>query len=225
MRSAASEMCRSVSHLGAGLVAARERLDQRDVGEGVLAQVGGWKRARGRDQEARHAPAHHRRQLVQQLVLGELPEPLVEALVELDDPQRVATVGGGHHLARHRPQLPLDRRRPHLLHAAGHELLEHDAQRRDLVQLPRRQGRDPRAAARLALDQPLLRQPGERLAHRDVRHAELRRQRPLGQARPGRVDAGLDRHAQPLGDRLGQPGGGDGVERAHRAGGSNSSRT
>jgi hypothetical protein len=151
--------------------------------------------SRRRDQEA-VTRRHHRRQLVQQLG-PRAARTFVEAGRARPRAAR-RCVGGGHHPAA-TPSRSMAG--PHQLHAARDELLEHDPQRRDLVELARRQrGHTPRAAVRVR--PALLRQPCERpRTGMCTRH--FRRQRSLRQARPRRVDAGRRAAAR---DRLGQPG-------------------
>src|SRR5690606_34771378 len=60
---------------------------------------------------------------------------------------------------------------PSFLHAQRHELLEHDAQARDLFEILGRESRDTSAATRLTRDQLLLGEPGESFANRNVADA------------------------------------------------------
>ena len=138
--------------------------------------------------------------LEQQLVVGELPERLVEAHVELADGLRRAALGGRRHPAREAGELGVRRGRPALEHARADELLEHDAHARDLLEQPRRELGDARAAPRQAHHEPLLGKPRERLAHGDVARPELARDGALDEPRARRVGAVADQVAQLVGD-------------------------
>ena len=95
-------------------------------------------------------------------------------------------------------QIALRRGAPALLRPAHDELLEHGAER---LQLGERTGVElcnAGAAARRALDEPLLDQPRERLSDRNVTRAELRCQPPLDEAGSGRQRPVVNRGAKPF---------------------------
>ena len=78
-------MWRRIAAATAACVAGGQQLDELDVRLRVLAQLVRRERGIGGAQEALDAPAQAARDLEQQLVVGELPERLVEAHVELAD--------------------------------------------------------------------------------------------------------------------------------------------
>jgi hypothetical protein len=137
-------------------------------------------------------------------VVGLLPQPLVETVVELEDGRGVAAPGGGHHPVGQAQEVALDPRRPPRGHAPHHEPLEQHAHARDLREGDGGELGDTGAATRKADDEPLVLQLGEGLAYRDVTYTEAGRKRTLDEPVARGVLTPVDRHAQVICDRIGQ---------------------
>ena len=109
----------------------------------------------------------------------------------------------GGHPAREPAELGLGGGRPALEHAPADELLEHDAHARDLLEQPRRELGDARAAPRQAHDEAFLGEPRERLAHGDVARPELAGDGALDEPRARGIRAVANQIAQLIGDAAG----------------------
>src|SRR5262245_60600063 len=115
------------------------------------------------------------------------PKRLVELVVEVEERVGVPVSYGHSHLVDDALNLDLRLRTPVLDCRLDHQLLEGDAYSRDVAQGRVRHGDHMGSAARSTLDQPLLRQLGERLADGDGAHTELRSDSPLDEMLPGMV--------------------------------------
>ena len=130
----------------------------------------------------------------------------MEVALAREHAPHVAALGARLHPRDQLTQPRLVARRHALLRAHDDELLERGPQRRQLVQLARAEVGDARAAVWPVLDESLLGEPRERLAHGDVARAELGRELPLDESRAGRVAAVANRGADLVG-RMGGAGG------------------
>src|ERR1017187_2968298 len=190
--------------LGGALVAGRDDVEQFLVAVRVHAQLVRRESGCRRAVEVAGAAAHLRRELDEQGVVGQLPQPLVELLVEFVNADKVTLLRGERHLADDRLQPGVRLGRETALQPAHDELLEHDTHARDLFHHPRGEARDPRATARETYDQALLGQPGQCFPQRDVTDAELMRETPLHEALAGRVHPAGDRGPQAVDDSIRQ---------------------
>ena len=138
-------------------------------------------------------PRMCRGDLDQDGVVGLLPQPLVEAVVEVENGRGVAAPRGGHHPVGQAQEVALDPGRPPLGHAPHHEALEQHAHARDLRDGDRRQLGHAGAAARKANDEPFVLELGERLAHGDMAYTEVSRECPLDEPVARGVLALVDR--------------------------------
>ena len=150
------------------------------------------------------APAELCDHLEQQLVVGQAPQLLVELVVAVVQDLQVTRLRRGGHPVDDGLQAHAGLRRPQCLDALDDQLLEHHAQAGDLLQRALREQGNASAAARQPLDQPLLLEPGERLAHGDVADAQLLGDLSLDQPVAGLVRARADGRTQPPGDGVRQ---------------------
>ncbi|MNW52981.1 hypothetical protein D3C74_305220 [compost metagenome] len=146
-------------------------------------------------------------------VVGELPELLVEASVELEHAGRAAALGRVDHLLHGLAQAGLGLGVPLGLHAHDDELLEQGAQARDLLEVAARERGDARPAVGEAFDEPFLGEAGEGLAHGDVARAEAFGELALDESGPGREVAAEDGLSQLDGHAVGDVQVGHALER------------
>jgi hypothetical protein len=131
-------------------------------------------------------------------VVGQAPEVFVKLLVKLVHQGEVVLLSGVDHPVHDCLKLAAGCGREPSLEPAHRELLEHDAQARNLVEHARGQAGYPRSPPWQALHQAFFDQPGQCLAQWDVAHAEPVRETTLDKAVAGGVHPAQDFRAEPV---------------------------